>query len=126
MRAGVVVRKVDCSTQNCEEDLTTKSILDWDSKGGSDEESPDRVAFMFYCYSLHLLAALCNGRNVLARQKILAVSKSHNLGLEFESLHSVVSQCRRCRRTALLPLPRVFHAHSLLSTSLSLSPPLSI
>ena len=79
------------------EDLTTKSILDWlDLPSGLVVESvevqrlDDREAFRYYCYSLHLLAALCDGRNVFARENILAFSNSQRLGLEFVPLHNVV------------------------------------
>ncbi|GFR45996.1 hypothetical protein Agub_g7473, partial [Astrephomene gubernaculifera] len=74
------------------EDLTKRSIREWDLSG-EDSFSP-REIFIYYCYSLKFIVSLCYGRNSLARDHILRASERHGLGLEFGALLRAVTDNR--------------------------------
>lgn len=68
------VAQVDVSAfTGTTEDLTKQTIQEWDLSG--EEPYSEREMFIYYCYSLQFVVALCNGRNSLARDQILAASR---------------------------------------------------
>lgn len=74
------------------EDITTKSILEWKKGAGdAEEDGQARELFLYYCYSIKFVVAMCMGRNSLVRAKLLEASRTMGLGLEFGKLHDAVS-----------------------------------
>lgn len=83
---------VDCSQFGGHlEDTTTKSILEWrKGAGDAEEDGQSRELFLYYCYSIKFVVAMCMGRNSLVRAKLLEASRTRGLGLEFGKLHAAV------------------------------------
>ncbi|EFJ39749.1 hypothetical protein VOLCADRAFT_121781 [Volvox carteri f. nagariensis] len=73
-----------------EEDLSKRSIKEWDLSSEETAYSP-RELFIYYCFSLKFIVSLCYGRNSLARDQILRASAKYGLGLEFDALQKAVT-----------------------------------
>lgn len=50
------------------------------------QEEPRLCLFIFYVMSLHLVCAMCYGRNTLTRDAFLRASKAFGLNFEFPAL----------------------------------------
>lgn len=71
---------------------TPRRTQEWELSG--DEAYSARELFIYYCYSLQFVVALCTGRNTLARESILRASAQHGLGLELDTLQRAVANER--------------------------------
>eukprot|EP00803_Ostreobium_quekettii_P004576 evm.model.scf_406EXC.4 EVM.evm.TU.scf_406EXC.4 scf_406EXC:46870-60636(-) len=86
---------VDCSSfLGSLDDITKPTIFEWDRSYDTIRNQPRHIAFIYYICSLHLLCALCYGRNAHALEVVQKVSRTHGLGLEFEHLNRIVASDR--------------------------------